>query len=91
MHHFGARRAQGIRPKLGLGRRFPDHVRGPFGKHIELLRSGLTLVGPPIELLGKLPVKPGKVNAVGVLSALALFHRARSVIVGIVRHGGRTS
>ncbi|MBA3510395.1 hypothetical protein [Sphingomonas sp.] len=56
-----------------------------------MLTKALTLVGSPIELLGKLPVDPGKVNPVSGFGSAALFTRSRAVVFGIVRHGGKTS
>ena len=50
---------------------------------------GVTLFGPSIKLLGKLPVEPGKVDSISVLRALALFDRSCTIVVGVVRHGGK--
>ena len=79
---------RGGRRRLAVS--LPDYFQSPLDKTVELLGGTVTLVGPPIELFGKLPVDRGKVNPVGQMGALTLFHRPRSIIVGIVRHGGKT-
>ena len=56
-----------------------------------MLGCAVTLLGSSIKLFGKLAVDRSKVDSVSVLRALALFHRTRTVVIGIVRHEGKTT
>ena len=76
---------------LSLALPLPDQLGSLLRKHVKLLGGAVTLFGPPIKLFGKLAVDRSKVDSVGLLRPLALFHRPRSEIVGIVRHEGKTS
>ena len=58
---------------------------------VRLLREPVTLVGTPIKLLGKLPVESRKVNSVSGFCSASFLDGSRAIVVGIVRHGAKTS
>lgn len=64
-----------------------NYLGSSLGELIKFLGAGVALVSPPIKLLGKLPVEPGKVNPISGFCSASLFDGPCPVVVGIVRHG----
>jgi len=52
-------------------------------------RAAFAPLGEALKLFRQLPVARSNVGSIGVFSPAALFHRPRSIVVGIVRHEGR--
>ena len=70
----------------------PPHCLGSsFYKLIKLLGAGGAFLCPPIKLISKLSVESGKVNPVSGFCSASLFNGPRTIVVSIVRHGGKTS
>jgi hypothetical protein len=64
-----------------------DHLGRLLGKLVKQLGRAVTFRGSPIELLRKLPMDRATVKSISLLRPRALFHRSRTVIVGVVGHG----